>query len=204
MNNKTLTWHLTGKRNDFWACLDNVFTPEECQIIIDQGIKSELEQAKIGGGGTDVSKGGLTNVEIRKNKLSYFNSSDPEYSWIFQRITDAIVNLNSQVFHYNLEYIELLQFTAYDQLDDHYDAHMDVIMPICVHNRKLSFSLQLSDSDDYEGCDLEIYQNGSYQPTVRKKGSIIFFPSFILHKVSPLTQGVRYSLVGWACGPEFR
>jgi len=194
---ETLTWHLSPKINEYWAYLDNVFTAEECQQIIDLGTKLETYQAQI-------TKNHSIELEIRKNKVGFFNSSDKDNVWIYQRITDAITNLNKQFFNYDLDYIELLQFTVYDQLNDHYVAHMDSIMPLGVHNRKLSFSLQLSAADTYQGCDLEIFRNGEYQPVIRTQGSMIFFPSYILHKISPLTEGARYSLVGWVCGPNFK
>jgi len=194
---KTLTWHLSPKVNEYWAYLDNIFTPQECQQIIEQGQELEIIPGKI-------NKTTEVQTEIRKNTLGFFDSSDPANAWIFQRLTGAITNLNTQFFNYDLDYIETLQFTVYDQLDDHYAAHMDSIMPVSVHNRKLSFSVQLTAPEDYEGCDLEIFRNGEYQPVIRTQGSMIFFPSFILHKVTPLTRGKRHSLVGWVCGPNFK
>jgi PKHD-type hydroxylase len=194
---ETLTWHLNPKINEYWAYLDNVFSAEECQQIIALGTKLETYQAEI-------TKNTSIELEIRKNKVGFFNSSDKDNTWIYQRITDATTNINRQFFNYDLDYIELLQFTVYDQLNDHYIAHMDSIMPLSVHNRKLSFSLQLSAADAYQGCDLEIFRNGEYQPATRTQGSMIFFPSFILHKVTPLTRGKRHSLVGWVCGPNFK
>lgn len=194
---ETLTWHLAPKTNEYWAYLDNIFTAEECQLIIEQGEKLSIEQAKI-------NKSDDVKIEVRKNRVGFFNSSVRDNAWIYQRVTDAVNNLNRQFFQYDLDYLELLQFTVYDQLNDHYNAHMDAVMPICVHNRKLSFSVQLTAPEDYDGCDLEIFRNGEYQPAVRTQGSMIFFPSFILHQVTPLTRGTRHSLVGWVCGPNFK
>ena len=70
--------------------------------------------------------------------------------------------------------------------------------------RKLSFSLLLSDSDDYEGGDLLLHTQIQPTETKRKKGTIIFFPSYTLHEVTKVTKGTRCALVGWATGPAFK
>jgi PKHD-type hydroxylase len=70
--------------------------------------------------------------------------------------------------------------------------------------RKLSFSLLLSDDDAYEGGDLLIHIGEKPQHTKRKKGTIIFFPSYMLHEVTEVTKGTRQALVGWVTGPAFR
>jgi hypothetical protein len=94
------------------------------------------------------------NLEIRKNTLSWLNSNDPEAAWIYQRLTDAVNTINAQFWEYRLDYIEVLQYTIYNQLDDHYHGHVDMMLS-GLHHRKLSFSLQLDDPATYEGCDLE-------------------------------------------------
>ena len=67
----------------------------------------------------------------------------------------------------------------------------------------MSFSIQLDPEDSYEGCDLTF--NGLPKNEIlRKQGTIVFFPSFILHTVTPLLSGTRRSLVGWICGPDFK
>ena len=71
--------------------------------------------------------------------------------------------------------------------------------------RKISFSLQLSDASAYEGCDLEIF-NGSREPVAvpRGRGLLIIFPSYAMHRVTPIRSGTRKALVFWAAGPRFR
>ena len=67
--------------------------------------------------------------------------------------------------------------------------------------RKISMSLVLSDPDEYEGGQLEIWGKSI---DVYKKGSIIFFPSWMPHRVTPVTKGTRYSLVMWFIGAPFK
>ena len=73
-------------------------------------------------------------------------------------------------------------------------------MPI----RKLSFSLQLSDPEDYNGGDLVIYNGNKPVKTKRQRGYMLVFPSFSVHEVTKLTKGTRYSLVGWIAGENFK
>jgi PKHD-type hydroxylase len=93
----------------------------------------------------------------------------------------------------------MIQFTAYDEQGSHYDWHMD-----CgegnLSRRKLSMTIQLSDPEGYSGGNLELLY-GRHPVTVeRKRGTLVAFPSYTLHRVTPVTAGVRYSLVLWISG----
>ncbi len=70
--------------------------------------------------------------------------------------------------------------------------------------RKLSLSIQLSDGADYEGCDLLVRSGNQIDTAPRRRGTVIAFPAYTLHRVTPITAGTRKSLVAWAYGPEFR
>jgi PKHD-type hydroxylase len=89
-------------------------------------------------------------------------------------------------------------------LGDFYDFHSD-ILHTGPHYRKMSFSLQLSDPSTYKGSELEFYHYGNtFDKSKTDQGTLIAFPSFIPHRVTPLTEGKRYSLVGWVCGKAFK
>jgi PKHD-type hydroxylase len=136
--------------------------------------------------------------------VSWMNSNDPEAAWIYRKLTDAVNTVNKQFWEYDLDYIETLQYTIYDEHDDHYNGHIDMMLT-GLHMRKLSFSLQLDDPDTYEGCDLEMSSGGqTWVPTKRTQGTFIAFPSWLMHRVTPLTSGSRRSIVGWVCGPKFK
>lgn len=64
--------------------------------------------------------------------------------------------------------------------------------------------MQLSDEDDYVGGDLELMFGDEPQKMIRKRGTILCFPSYVLHRVTPVTEGTRYSLVAWITGPQFK
>ena len=106
------------------------------------------------------------------------------------------------------------QYACYRE-GDHYSWHRDHIEltnPTEKYIRKLSFSVLLN--DDYEGGDLELaYHTGhgivSDEPDVKihkapkKRGQMVIFPSETIHRVTPVTKGIRKSIVGWVIGPPF-
>lgn len=202
---KFCSWYLNIKQLHSWVYLNSVFTKEECERIIEKGNSLSQNLAKISV--TDLDNNStLVDTTIRKNHVSWFNSADPDTSWIFQRCTSAVMALNDQYYKFDLDYIECLQYTIYDSYGDHYTDHIDVVNQT-PHYRKLSFSVQLDDPNSYEGCDLLIKTGAikeDSQIALRTQGTMIAFPSFTMHQVTPLKQGVRRSLVGWVCGPNFR
>jgi PKHD-type hydroxylase len=70
--------------------------------------------------------------------------------------------------------------------------------------RKLSMVLQLSDPSEYDGGDLEFYVQSEPIKAEKKKGIVYVFPSWVLHRVTPVTRGTRRSLVMWIAGPKFK
>ncbi|MDA8015328.1 MAG: 2OG-Fe(II) oxygenase, partial [Gammaproteobacteria bacterium] len=66
--------------------------------------------------------------------------------------------------------------------------------------------VQLSDADEYEGGDFQMHYVKAHPPAdiIRKRGTVLIFPSLLLHRVTPVTSGVRYSLVGWYVGPSWK
>jgi PKHD-type hydroxylase len=99
--------------------------------------------------------------------------------------------------------IDDIQFTEYEAGGGHYDWHID-IGPKTISHRKISIVIQLSDPEDYEGGDLELMP-GNYSFAVpKKKGAVVLFPSFILHRVTPVTSGLRRSAVLWVGGSHYK
>jgi PKHD-type hydroxylase len=71
--------------------------------------------------------------------------------------------------------------------------------------RKLSISIQLTDPEEYEGGELKLY-DGEEEGVLMDKtqGTLIIFPSYVLHEVMPVTKGTRNSLVTWVTGKQFK
>jgi PKHD-type hydroxylase len=180
-----------------WAYWDNVFSADECKKIIDLGNKKELIEGTIIEG---TIKG--KNKNIRNSKISWiFPSNDSE--WIFRRITDVILELNSKFFKFDLYgFIEGFQFTHYKEPDGKYKKHVDKYFNDKI--RKLSLTIQLSNPSSYKGGDFYLCTQEKAVALPKEQGKLILFPSYILHEVKPVTKGERYSLVAWITGPQFK
>jgi PKHD-type hydroxylase len=175
---------------------EKVFTPEECREIIKIGESKLLNNAKVA---TDVVKPDVRESDVR------FLHPEIENEWIFDRLESTILNVNDHLFNFELTGLhEGIQFTKYTAPSGHYDAHIDRDS-IGFSVRKLSMTLQLSDPNDYEGGDVELYTSLQYpEMAPREQGTAFFFNSLLLHKVTPVTKGTRYSLVAWIAGPKFK
>jgi len=199
----TYNWWLKTTTNETYAFLKEAFTPEECAKIIEIGENPDTASV-----GSPSIAGGKINDTIRKCSLNWIRSDIEENKWIFQRLSAIVPKINEQFFNFDLEYFESLQFTKYEAsedetaTDDFYSKHIDMLYS-GVTTRKLSFTIQLSDPETYEGGDLRIH-SGSEHTIPRDQGTFTGFPSYILHEVEPVTKGTRYSLVGWVCGARFK
>lgn len=189
-------WYLKSQKIPPWSYNSNIFTDKEIERIIVIGKRLNPKRAGTGGAGEDC-------LDHRRSFVSWIGSNS-ETSWIFQKLTDVIVATNDQFWNFDLKKIEKLQFTYYSSEEKGtYHAHIDPTNWSIPHNRKLSMSLQLSDPKDYEGGDLVIH-TGTPETLPKQKGMMIFFPSYTLHEVTPVTKGERYSLVAWVHGPNLR
>ncbi|TNE44947.1 MAG: 2OG-Fe(II) oxygenase [Deltaproteobacteria bacterium] len=144
----------------------------------------------------------LYDDEIRKS--SVISIADvPEHDWIYNRLVELSIVTNNK--HYLFDLLGLhqeLQLTRYG-VGDFFDWHLDFGAGE-ISARKLSMTVQLSDPDEYEGGDLQFMVNHRVVCAPRDKGTAIIFPSFIQHRVTPITKGERQSIVGWVSGPPYR
>jgi len=101
---------------------------------------------------------------------------------------------------YDLQRLEKVQMSQYG-IGGHYSWHMDSKSPINNEQRKLSISILLNES--FVGGGLEIESNKD-ENVLKYQGDIVVFPSFLQHRVLPVTDGIRYTAVSWAYGPTFR
>ena len=173
----------------------NYFSPPECDALIEVG-KRLLPQAATVNAGRDVDE------RMRKSQVSWIGHDQSEYTWIWDKLASLVTMANTRNFHFTLVgFLEKLQFTWYSTEGSHYEWHMDYGAG-AFSKRKLSLTIQLSDPESYEGGNLELFYK--LQPVVaqRVRGTAILFPSYTMHRVTPLIQGERCSLVLWASGVE--
>lgn len=189
-------WWLNQNVTNGYAYATDIFTPDEIAEIIQIGQDSEKSTKE------DPLVSSKNDKDYRNCNLSFIRSDIPETKWVFQRLTDVMSQINQSYFKFDLDYIQSLQFTEYF-VGAKYGKHTDVANK-SERPRKLSFVLQLSDVEDYKGGELKIYFSDEPYVAAKEKGTLTAFPSYSLHEVTDVTQGKRYSLVGWVCGPAFK
>lgn len=194
---KKSNWGLATDVYEHWAWMP-VFSPEECSVIIDIGNSLESIDAAV-----THNEHRILDDNIRKTTVSWIPIDDSTM-WIFQKCTEVVNLINEKYFNFKLQEIESLQFTVYDKTGSFYAEHIDILNSYSKGSqRKLSFSIQLSDPNSYSGGDLLLKYKSTPEFAKKEQGFATLFPSYCLHEVTPITAGTRYSLVGWVTGPKF-
>jgi PKHD-type hydroxylase len=180
-----------------WA---NAFSPAELDTIEAYGDRLTADAAIVG---ADALGSPRVRGEVRVTRTAWMEAS-AESKWIYDRIQGAARTLNDRVYQFALSgFSEHLQYTVYHGTEGgHYDWHVDH-GPLTTR-RKLSISVQLSDPATYEGCDLQFHAGNSIETAPRDRGTVIAFPSYVLHRVTPCTKGTRKAIVAWTTGPQFK
>ena len=182
----------------FW---DDFFTEDELKKIELYCSSLEVEESVIEQGVKDKS---IRDSDI---KMVFVNG---ENEWMFSKLLNIASHMNAQFYNYDLNGFDHFQYTEYNGEGTQYRYHTDCVFGDNVSvdlliPRKLSFSLILSDSSEYEGGEFE-FMLSSGDPLIaeQKRGRIITFPSYMLHRIAPLKSGKRRSIVFWAVGPKFK
>jgi len=179
--------------------IEPVFTPKQCQMVINKGMSLKKEPASVGMG---AKPHGGVDTEKRITTISWIPFKDmPE---MYRDIASTMLKANNNHFGFEgMQLTEPAQFTHYPT-GGFYEWHMDndiqgkFQQPV----RKISMTLLLSDPSTFEGGELEIMSKG--KKVKLKQGHAIFFASWLQHRVKPVTQGERKSLVMWFGGPSFK
>ncbi|MGF1543426.1 MAG: 2OG-Fe(II) oxygenase [Parvularculaceae bacterium] len=153
--------------------------------------------------GEGVLSGGLQSDSYRRSSVAWA-SRDDGFEWLYERLATLARGVNAQFFGFDIDGIEsAAQIARYDaETAGTYDWHTD--FGIGSPRRKLSISVQLTDGADYDGGDLEFDVSSEATKAGRERGIVVAFPSFVRHRVAPVTRGTRYSLVAWISGPRWR
>lgn len=172
------------------------FTPAECRDIIATAERKQFQEAGLVKGHFD--------EDIRIVHTAWLDDEE-ETAWIFRRLFELVLKTNRQHFQFHLDaFAERIQIARYDAcLGSHFDWHADWGTGTFASKRKLTLIVQLSDPASYQGGLLCYNAAGVEETASTTMGSVILFPSFVLHKVSQMTSGLRYSLTTWIHGPAF-
>ena len=173
---------------------DPVFSPDECNTIIELGKKLPRKEGNVGFGGKN-----KIDHKIRRNKISWIPFSKAQ--WMYSKLEHWMHTVNNKHMGFNaLQIGEYAQFTKYSK-KEHYDWHVDSSdkMSKSPPVRKMSMIILLNDPKEFKGGELQIVNKKKLMPL--KQGYGVFFASFIAHRVVPLTKGNRFSLTMWFGGP---
>lgn len=167
-----------------------IFSAQECQRIL--GLSGHRRQRA---GTMMYAKPG-----IRQSSIAWIDLQG-DSQWLYKKVWETFQAVN-RWFNFDLfGLVDEIQFARYSP-GDGFGWHLDAGGGQ-TSTRKLSMSVQLCDEADYVGGDLEFCACSQLEPR-RRRGTIIVFPSFLAHQVTPITRGTRCSLVAWAHGPVFR
>ena len=178
---------------------ESIFSPKQCQMVIDKGMSLTSETARVGMGRPE---GSGVDTKKRITTISWIPFKDmPE---MYRDIEATMLKANNNHFGFDgMKLTEPGQFTHY-LTGGFYDRHMDndIVGKHQPPVRKISMTLLLSDPATFEGGDLEFMSKG--KNVKLKQGQAVFFASWLQHRVKPVTKGERYSLVMWFGGPPLK
>ena len=177
-----------------------IFTPRQCQMIIDAGRAEPRQNASVGSG--TGKKEGVVDTKTRTSHISWIPFKKmPE---MYKDIEKIMKTTNGNHFGFDgMQITEPAQYTEYPE-GGFYDWHVDndVNMANEPPVRKISMTLLLSPENEFEEGDLELMAEGKVVKI--KQGQAVFFASFIRHRVKPVLRGTRKSLVMWFGGTPFK
>lgn len=178
--------------------LDKFYGDDFLKLIEEEADKISLKEAAVKTSDTDEE----VQENTRRSKVAFLNSN------LIRNELFSVVNyVNAREFGFDIWNVADIQYTVYEANNKgHYDWHPDE--EVCVgiarkSARKLSLTVQLSDPSDYEGGVFE-FNKYDLPDVIKNKGTVLVFPSPQLHRVTPVTKGVRKSLVAWFEGPDWR
>jgi len=204
---------------NYYYYFKSAIPPKICDEIIKFGLEQKSQIALTG-----IVKDDDNPTEEEIKELSSLRKSDVVWmdaAWIYKEIHPYIETANAEAgWNFDWDFSEACQFTIYEK-NQYYGWHYDSAPEpyddpnnLNIHGkiRKLSVTISLSDESEYEGGDFEFdFRNNDGEKNqssvckeIRPKGSIVVFPSFVRHRVKPVTSGTRYSLVIWNLGKPFR
>jgi len=141
----------------------------------------------------------------RKSDVSWLMPTDENLRFYFEKIASCINKANTDYFQFSLTGFHAIQYTLYHEtVEGKYDWHMDTGDLYTTQNMGRKLSAVIALNDDFEGGVFETLDSDTPRSYDLRKGEMLMFPSFMLHRVTPVTRGTRRSLVVWVEGPNFK
>jgi len=192
--------------NQWWQLWPKYFDDSACDKIIDMAKNIEPQSGSVGHGGSDIA----VRENVRRSKVRWMPRFELEFLPLATTLEKLFYDANTAAFGFDINTFREIQFTEYNSNNDgHYTWHTDMVWATNTFtNRKLTMVVQLTDPASYEGGEFELDIKECYEvpnaEAAKSRGTVVVFPSFLRHRVLPVTSGIRYSMVSWCGGPVFR
>jgi PKHD-type hydroxylase len=168
-------------------------SPAECDAVIAAAQAGQMRSAGLVGAVSDAS--------VRRADIVWVDDL-AGMGWVMDRMVGVVSQAN-RAFGFDVQgFEESAQVARYDA-GAHFDWHADIGVGVAAARRKLTVVVQLSEPA-YAGGVLEVRSSHAVLQADVTRGMASVFPSYTLHRVTPVTAGVRWSLTLWAHGPAFR
>lgn len=177
--------------------IPDAFSAQECARITGYTTTHQSSDARLVGRNSDHN--------LRRADLVWLDDI-PDAAWVMDRIIALVSRANRETYDFDLrEFAESPQVARYGaEREGHFDWHSDIGDGPLARKRKLTMVVQLSSPSEYDGGTLQVMPSANMIDAPRDQGSATLFPSYLLHRVTPVTDGARHSLTIWAHGPAFR
>jgi|TARA_B110000908_G_C10005350_1_gene336037 PKHD-type hydroxylase len=192
------SYNFNAKENDpqNYYYFDKGFNSDELSKIENNVVNLDFTDGSVDG--SDLKE------NIRKSRIKWIPQNN-DWEWLYSKLANMITQANDDLWRFNITQIpEQIQYTEYwADVKGKYDWHQDIGLGEA-SKRKISVTVQLSDTSDYEGGDLEMWKGSDNFVTAnRGKGNVFIFPSYMVHRVKPVTKGIRKSFVLWVGGHHY-
>ena len=186
-----------------WQLWEKGISQADIQSIISECETYTPMDAMVG-----LGQDGKEESRVRKSVVRWINKDDINSRFIYNLLWQYANEANRNPFGVEIRDIFDIQYTIYEgTANGFYDWHIDTFWANDSEwDRKLSITVQLSNPSDYEGGDFMIEPQYE-QPnphSLKQQGTVFVFPSTLRHQVTPVTSGVRKSLVAWVEGPKWK
>ena len=186
-----------------WMVLDPAFSSAELTTI-----ENHCKSLPLVAGGSPDGSGHTEEAEqkFRVSNIGFHLPNDPKLKFVFEKFNNVFEYVNSNFYNFDINGYDYFQYAEYDAKESgRYNWHVDLSFGESSRDvystRKLSMSMLLNTPGvDFEGGDFQTFLAKEANIPL-KRGQILIFPSFIVHRVKPVTKGIRKSLVIWVTGP---
>lgn len=187
-----------GRSHYFLTTQTPVFSGEQINLLRAL-VDAENSPAGVEGYRTDNLPGGTE--AHRRTRVRWLNVV--EHTWAYEIVWEQARQANQLLQLDVVPMHDTMQLARYDADEQGFFRwHSDTVPEDMT--RKMSISVPLSDPAEYDGGVMEFNENGAISNVPQRAGCPVVFPSWLLHRITPVTRGRRYSLVAWIRGPAWR